>query len=190
MTSAGRHDAVHVRASLPSPATRAGGHSTFPPFLLRSAMGRNRVASQFLSALLTRWSKGGALSAQKNGAFAPSFLPLAWPRSTTGRPRRVALGRSGLFSVQFFAAFRRGRLCVLVRLRVFRPGLSRLAGLNGGLAFVAIGVFHGNYLAKWPRPGGASEKLASEAQRRGRNSVSAVAGVRAIRCSMTIGSVT
>jgi hypothetical protein len=76
-----------------------------------------------------------------------------------------------------------------MRLRVLRPGLSKLAGLNVGLAFVAIGAVHGNYLAKWPKPKGASEKLASEAQRRGRNSVSAVgAGVRTIRCSMTIGS--
>ena len=158
-----------------------------------SAMARNRSPrDSFAECLAGAPGQMGTLfRTKKNGAFAPSLLPHAWPRSTTGGPRHVALGRSGLFSAQFFAAFRRGGLCVLVRLRVFRPGLSRLAGLNGGLAFVAIGVFHGNYLAKWPRPGGASEKLASEAQRRGRNSVSAVgAGVRAIRCSMTIESVT
>ena len=95
-----------------------------------------------------------ALFPTKNGAFAPFLLPHAWPRLTSGSPRRIALGRSGLFSVHFFAAFRRGRLGVLVG-RVFRPSLRRLSGLDVGLALVAIGAVgavHGNYLAKWPKP--------------------------------------
>lgn len=92
-----------------------------------------------------------ALFPTKNGAFAPFLLPHAWPRLTSGSPRRIALGRSGLFSVHFFAAFRRGRLGVLVG-RVLRPSLRRLSGLDVGLALVAIVAIHGNYLAKWPKP--------------------------------------
>ena len=100
----------------------------------------------------------------KNGAFAPFLLPHAWPRLTSGSPRRIALGRSGLFSVHFFAAFRRGRLGVLVG-RVFRPSLRRLSGLDVGLALVAIGAIHGITLRNGRSRGGASEKADFEGSR-------------------------
>ena len=101
MTSAGRHDAVHVRASLPSPATRAGGHSTFPPFPLRCPLWAEigRFAVRLLSALLARLVKKGRTFRKK------TELPLRLFCRLPGRDQRREDPAASLLAGADFSAF-------------------------------------------------------------------------------------